>query len=265
MATIYINDTKPFPNFLAKSDNKRETFANYCNRQKAKLKLISDQMELEKKDQENLRELRASRNKRKYSLFYESLDLILRHRDEICATARYANIDAHYLIRGGGLYVGPLATARQFNFSGTLVNINLKLSTLLEIWNSEQFQIKCKCGDTAVISSFSGSPLSGSSRATAICPNCKKESSIGNRSFGKYYSLMLKNIGNDIEKVAKNIIAKWSLAELTYDKKVNEGNASKWSGIGYELYGDGEICDLETMINELKMKEFEAQSRAEEK
>ena len=168
MAAIYIDDSKPFPNFFPKQDNKRETFVNFCNRQKADLKLISDQMGVEKREQENLRELMVKRSKRKSKLFYENLDLILRHRDEICATARYANIDAHYLIQGGGLYVGPLATARQFNFSGTLLNITLKLSTLLEIWNSEQFQIKCKCGDTAVIRSFSGSPLSGSSRATAI-------------------------------------------------------------------------------------------------
>ena len=265
MAAIYIDDSKPFPNFFPKQDNKRETFVNFCNRQKADLKLISDQMGVEKREQENLRELMVKRSKRKSKLFYENLDLILRHRDEICATARYANIDAHYLIQGGGLYVGPLATARQFNFSGTLLNINLKLSTLLEIWNSEQFQIKCKCGDTAVIRSFSGSPLSGSSRATAICPNCKKECSVGNRSFGAYYGLMIKKIESDIEKVAKNIVAKWNLAEVTYDKKVVGGKAAKWSGIGSEFCGDGEICDLENMINELKMKEFETPIGEKEK
>ena len=76
---------------------------------------------------------------------------------------------------------------------------------------------------------------------------------------------MIKKIESDIEKVAKNIVAKWNLAEVTYDKKVVGGKAAKWSGIGSEFCGDGEICDLENMINELKMKEFETQIGEKEK
>ena len=46
---------------------------------------------------------------------------------------------------------------------------------------------------------------------------------------------------------------------MEYGKKVSEGKDAKWNKAGSELYDDGEFCNLETMINELKMKEFKAQ------
>jgi len=264
MAVIHIDDSKPFPYFPAEPNNKRETFADFCKRQAMGLNLVSDEMEQEKREQAEMQELMKKHCERKYALFYDNLDLILRHRDEIRGTPRYANIDAHYLIRGGGLYVGPLATTRLFNFAGTLVNINLKLSTLLEIWDNAQFKAECKCGGTAVIRSFSGSPLSGCSQATAICPTCKKEIRVKNRSFGGYYGLLRIMMDKDIETVSRKIVANWTFAEVNYNKKVTEGNDAKWNKAGSELHGDGEPCNLETMINELKMKEFQAQIEAGE-
>ena len=66
-------------------------------------------------------------------------------------------------------------------------------------------------------------------------------------------------IDRDIEKVARNIVARWTHAEVEYGKKVSEGKDAKWNKAGSEFYGDDEFCSLETMINELKMKEFQAQ------
>ena len=237
-------------------ENNHEGFAAFCSREAEGLKLISNEMEQEKREQEELNALQKKRSERKCALLYNNLDLILRHRDEIIATPRYANIDVHYAIRGGGLYVGHLATARHFNFAGTLVSINLKLSSLLEIWDNEQFKVECKCGGTAVIRSFSGSPLSGGSQATAVCPKCRKEIHVENRSFGGYCGLMRIGHERDIEKVVKNIIAKWTLAEVAYDKHAAEGKDMKWHKAGLELQDDGELCTLETMINELKLKEY---------
>ena len=258
---IHIDDSKPFPPILKESDNKKEGFAAFCKREAAGLRLASDEMEQEKREQEELDALQKRRSERKCALLYDNLDLILRHRDEIIATPRYANIDVHYAISGCGLYVGPLHTARQFNFAGTLVNISLKLSSLLEIWDDEQFKVECKCGSMAVISSFSGSPLSGGSQATAICPKCKKEIHVKNRSFGGYCSLMRIGQERDIEKVVKSIIAKWTLAEVAYDKIAAEGKDAKWRKAGLKLLDDGEPCNLETMISELKMMEFQLASR----
>lgn len=261
MATIHIDDSKPFPYFPAEPNNKHETFADFCKRETMGLNLVSDEMQQENREQEELKALQKKSSERKCALLYDNLDLILRHRGEIIATPRYANIDVHYAIKGGGLYVGHLSAVRRFNFAGTLVSIGLKLSSLLEIWDNAQFKAECKCGGTAVIRSFSGSPLSGCSQATAICPKCKKEIRVKNRSFGGYCGLMRIGLDRDIEKVVKSIIAKWTLAEVAYGKKVAEGNDAKWRKANHELHDDGEPCNLETMINELKLKEFQHASR----
>lgn len=242
-------------------DNNHEGFADFCKREAAGLKLTSDEMHQENREQEELNALQKKCFERKCALLYNNLDLILRHRDEIIATPRYANIDVQYAIKGGGLYVGHLSAVRHFNFAGTLVSIGLKLSSLLKIWDNEQFKVECKCGGTALIRSFSGSPLSGGSQATAVCPKCKREIRVNNRSFGGYCGLMSIGHDRDIEKVVKSIIAKWILAEVAYGKNAAEGKDAKWKKAGRELHDDGEPCNLETMINELKLKEFRLASR----
>lgn len=234
----------------------KESFATMCRRQAEGLKLISNEMEQEKKEQQELRELQKKRAERKGKLLFDNLDLIMRHREEILATPRYANIDAHYAIKGGGLYIGQVTTLRRPSFAGTTLNIGLKLGTLLRIWDTDQFKVECRCGGTAVIRSFSGSPLSGGSHATAYCPKCKKEPHIGNRSFGAYYGIVKSAYAEDIENFAKEVIAKWNLAEVEYEKKLAQGCSARWSRVGECLRGDDKFCDLETMINELKMKEF---------
>lgn len=98
----------------------REGFAQFCKRQKAGLLIVGEIQKQEKKDQEALLDVQEKRLERKYNLFYENLDLIMRHKDESIATPRYANIDAHYLLEGGGCYVGRLCTSRQINIAGRL-------------------------------------------------------------------------------------------------------------------------------------------------
>ena len=67
---------------------------------------------------------------------------------------------------------------------------------------------------------------------------------------------MQTKLSEDIETVARHFIAKWTLAEAEYEKKVKKGNY-KDPRPGAEFHGDSEYCDLETMINELKMKEID--------
>ena len=239
------------------AEHENESFAEFCAHQKAGLQLVSEAEQQENDYKKALKEAREKRFERKDQLFYDNLDLILRHKDEILATPRYANIDAHYLLKGGGLYVGHLNMARQFNIAGNVVIINLRLASLFKIWESDQFRVECECGTTTFIRGFAGSPLSGSSQASAICPKCKKIVRVGNRSFGAYYGIVKVAYAEDVEKFAKDIIAKWTLAEVEYEKKLAKGNSSRWSRVGEEFRGDGEVCELETMINELKLKEYE--------
>ena len=61
----------------------REGFAQFCKRQKAGLLLVGEIQKQEKKDQEALLDVQEKRFERKYNLFYENLDLIMRHKDAI--------------------------------------------------------------------------------------------------------------------------------------------------------------------------------------
>ena len=256
---IVFDDSKSINDYLKKPESHPESFASLCRRQASGLKLVSVEMELDRKEQEEMAELRKMSYERKYKLFFENIDLILRHKDEILATPRYANIDVHYALGGGGCYIGPISTTRSYNFAGTHVNINLKLGALLELWNTDTFRVGCKCGGTAVIRYFSGSPLSGASIAAAFCPKCKEVlHGIRNRNFGDYMGTMLDKVSENTETVIKDIIAKWSLAEAKCGKKNAEGKFSRLYRPSGEFRGDETACSLETMINELRLKEFEA-------
>ncbi|SIN92659.1 hypothetical protein [Fibrobacter sp. UWB11] len=258
MAIIF-DDSKSINDYLKKPESHPESFASLCKRQATGLKLVSDEMEQDRKEQEEMAKLRKMSYERKYKLFFENIDLIMRHRDEILSTPRYANIDAHYALGGGGCYIGPISTSRRYSFAGTLVNINLKLGALLELWDTDTFRVGCKCGGTAVIRYFSGSPLSGASVAAAACPKCKEVlHGIRSRSFGDYMGTMLTKLAENTEKVIKDIIAKWTLAEAECVKKNAEGKFSRSCRPGGEIRGEEPACSLETMINELRLKEFGA-------
>lgn len=259
MAIIF-DDKKSIEEYLKEPEHHPESFAEMCRRHAAGLKLVSDEMEQDAREQEELRELNKKRFNRKKELLYENLDIILRHRDEILATPRYANIDVHFAIEGGGCFIGPVSTSRGYNVAGASVAVNLSLGGLLEIWDTDPFKVECKCGGTAVIRYFAGSPLSGSSVATSVCPCCKKVNHrIRNRPFFGYFLAVRSKMDELVERAAKDFMVKWTLAETAYQKKVTEGKTRN-PAVGGELRSDEQPCSLEAMVNELRLKEFEASS-----
>ena len=76
------------------------------------------------------------------------------------------------------------------------------------------------------------------------------------RSFGQYFWFLQTSLSEDVEAVARDFIAKWTLAETEHEKKVAEGKYRD-PRPGDEFNGDGKPCNLETMINELKIKEYD--------
>ena len=234
----------------------RETFADFCKRQRENILLDTDEKKRENNFQEKLKEIHIKRYAHKRDLFIENLGLIMKHRDEIINTPRYAGIDAHYMIEGGGAYIGPCRTQRQINVEGTLVTFNLKLSSLLKIWGTEQFRVKCDCGNMGVITYFAGSPLSGCSVASGICPYCGKDfHNIRGRNFLRYAGIVQNALANDCQIVTRSLIQKYTEAEIECDKKNREGNWKNPMPMNF-FHGDGEICSLETMIQELKLSDF---------
>ena len=76
MATIRIDDSKPFPVIPGQPDNRRESAQDFFKRQAAGLKLISDEMEQENNEQEEMRKLQEKSFERKKKLLFDNLDLI---------------------------------------------------------------------------------------------------------------------------------------------------------------------------------------------
>ena len=87
-----------------------------------------------------------------------------------------------------------------------------------------------------------------------ILPECKQEAHVANRSFGGYFWYLQKKLSEDVETVARDFIAKWTLAEMEYEKKVAEGKY-KDPRPGDDFHGDDKPCNLETMINELRLND----------
>ena len=65
MATIFIDDSKPFPVISNQPDNRHESAQEFFKRQAAGLKLISDEMEQENWEQEELRKFQEKSFERK--------------------------------------------------------------------------------------------------------------------------------------------------------------------------------------------------------
>ena len=259
---IRFDDQHPLPLTFKQPSNKQETAQNFFTRQTAGLNIVSLEMEQEEKEQEAIRKLQEKSLERKKKLLFDNLDLIMRHKEEICATPRYANIDVHYAIKSGGLYIGPVPTLKRYQCAGASVKICLRLSSLLEIFSTDAYRVDCKCGSTAFIRGYTGSSLSGGSQATAFCPRCKNEIRIGNRSYGDYVAPLLSKMNNEITTGAKDIIAKWAQAEAEHEKKAAQGRSSQWSGPSCEFCGDEKPCNLETLLNELRLKEFYEKQKA---
>ena len=212
----------------------REGFAQFSRRMDAKVFVESEDEIL---DNVESRRIEDVENERK--LLYDNLDLIIRHRGEILNTPRYANIDVHYALQGGGAYVGPFAFRKKLAIAGMPVTVNLTLGSLLGIWGNTAYKVNCCCGNTAYIRSFGGSPLSGVAIASAYCPHCKNEiRGIKGRKFRGFVS-----------PVENALASEETLVSQTFSSGVF-GKAS-------------ELCSLEKMLSELKLREYETTQDSE--
>ena len=211
----------------------QEGFALFSRRMDAKTYIEGEDESLDNMESQKILEINKERDERKRKLLFDNLDLIMRHRDEIMNTPRYAKIDAHYALRGGGAYIGPLAMRRRFSAAGVPVTVNITLGALLGIWDTATYKVDCSCGNTAYIRSFGGSPLTGMSVAGAICPLCKNEiHGIRSRPFGEYVRQVQNALDGEEGAVSQ------AFASGTFGKV-------------------SELCSLEKMISELKLKEYQ--------
>jgi len=234
-----------------------DSLAHFDMLQLEGLPLVAEAIKQEEMEQKEFLNLQEKRFARKRKLLFDSLGMLVRHKDEIFATPRYANIDVHYIFEESA----KVRTSCEFNFCGAPVSINLRLATLLKIWNSEQFNVECDCGATAVIYKFVDFPSSGSCVASALCPCCKKEiHDIKCRPFSDYVHAVNNFFIDDMTAVAKNFLAKWRLAKKVFQEKVKNGQNGRKLQTADKLYGDSDLCSLETMIQELQLKEFEEAS-----
>ena len=210
----------------------QEGFALFSKRMDAKAYIESEDETLDNMESQKILEIKRERDERKRKLLFDNLDLIMRHRDEIMKTPRYAKIDAHYALRGGGAYIGPIVMQRRFCAAGVPVTVGITLGSLLEIWGTATYKVNCSCGNTAYICSFGGSPLTGMSVAGAICPHCKNEiHGIRSRPFGDY----VRQVMNALDR-----------EEAAVSQAFTSGEFGKLS----------EQCSLEKMISELKLREI---------
>ena len=211
----------------------QEGFALFSRRMDAKMYIEGEDESLDNMESQKILEINKERDERKRKLLFDNLDLIMRHRDEIMNTPRYAKIDAHYALRGGGAYIGPIAMRRRFSAAGVPVTVNITLGALLGIWDTATYKVDCSCGNTAYIRSFGGSPLTGMTVAGAICPHCKNEiHGIRSRPFGDY----VRQVQNALDS-----------EETAVSQAFASGTFGKVS----------ELCSLEKMISELKLKEYQ--------
>ena len=212
----------------------QEGFAQFSRRMEAKVYIEGDDEAIDHMESRKIFEINKERDERKRNLLFDNLDLIMRHRDEILNTPRYADIDVHYALRGGAAYIGPVAFQRTICAAGAQVKVGVTLGSLLRIWGTAAYKVNCNCGETAYIRTFGGSPLSGVSVASAYCPHCKNEiHGIRSRPLGDYLRPVQNALGSEAAVVS-----------LAFTSGVF-GKAS-------------ELCSLEKMLSELKMREYTA-------
>ena len=204
----------------------QEGFALFSRRMDAKTYIEGEDESLDNMESQKILEINKERDERKRKLLFDNLDLIMRHRDEIMNMPRYAKIDAHYALRGGGAYIGPIAMRRRFSAAGVPVTVNITLGALLGIWDTATYKVDCSCGNTAYIRSFGGSPLTGMSVAGAIFHG------IRSRPFGDY----VRQVQNALDS-----------EETAVSQAFASGTFGKVS----------ELCSLEKMISELKLKVYQ--------
>ena len=234
----------------------REGFAQFSKRQQEGVSLVTDAINQEDSEQKVYSEWLEKRQDRKRKLLYQELDLILRHKSEVLATPRYADIDVHYAFSG---FVGyaRASTRSDLSLGSSWAVVNLSLASLLKIWEEEHFQVKCDCGGTAYIYKFGGMPGSGASYASAFCPHCKQEiHNIRNRSPWKYYHIATDAFTAEVTRFVENFLDKWKIANEKYLENLKDEHRNPRTQPVNMLRGDAAPCCIETLIQELRLKEF---------
>ncbi len=238
----------------------REPEAPINTPQQESIPFVTEAIAQEKKEQKAILELQENRFARKNKLLFNALGMLLRHKDEIMENPSYANIDVHYILENASDFTN-VRTSCEFNFCGAPVSINMRFATLLKIWNNELFKAECDCGSTAVLYKFKDSTTSGESVASAFCPCCKKKFEVTKKAPPSYYAHAINNFFmDDMTAVVKNFLAKWRLARKVFQEKIKNGQNGRKLQTTDRLYGDRDLCSLETMIQELQLKEFEEAS-----
>ena len=212
----------------------QEGFALFSRRMEAKVYIEGDDEAIDNMESRKSENLEKERDERKRKLLYDNLDLIMRHREDILNTPRYARIDVHYALHGGAAYIGPMAMQRRICADGVQIKVGITLGSLLGIWEIATYKVNCSCGNTAYIRSFGGSPLSGVSVAGAYCPHCKNE----------IHGIRSRSLGDYVRPVENALASEEALVSQAFTSRV---------------FGKpGELCSLEKMLSELKLREYEA-------
>lgn len=111
------------------------------------------------REEAEIENILKSRKARRRELFLKKIPLLFLHRDEILHNPDYANIKVDFVFD------------KPYGFPSG-IPCEISLSDLLLLWDSEKFKSICDCGGVAVLTSFAGSPLTGSYTAHCSCSRC---------------------------------------------------------------------------------------------
>ncbi len=171
-----------------------------------------------------------------WQLFSQNIDLILKHEQDILACRDY-------------FFCSPSFACCSWPYVGG--DGQLFLGYLISGWQNRLLVQPCPdsgCGGTVLITSFAGSPLSGSNHWSGYCADCQSRKS-GSRTDIRFYELV-----DFVSKLRQTFPA--SVQEIeTYD-----GCQFCWGGSGLEQVKKNRVIwkpvaepiNLSAMIEELK-------------
>ena len=166
-----------YPNLFklmnAKAGEKKRqlSFAELCALEGARIPFPSSDLADYNAEEREFQDIYRHRIERRRKMFLAHLNVLWKYRETIRQDDRYRKVPIDFLYRI--LSSNP---------------VSLSFGALLELWKSPMFQSKCDCGETAFIVNFCGSPLSGSYRASVLCPHCGKDFAVGN--YGDKHKLL---------------------------------------------------------------------------
>ncbi len=166
-----------YPNLFklmnAKAGEKKRqlSFAELCALEGAGIPFPSSDLDDYHAEEREFQAIYRRRIERRRKMFLAHLNALWKYRETIRQDDRYRKVPIDFLYRI--LSSNP---------------VSLSFGALLELWKSPMFQSKCDCGETAFIVNFCGSPLSGSYRASVLCPHCGKDFAVG--QYGDTHKLL---------------------------------------------------------------------------